>query len=263
MRRAAAVLARTSAVVGLLVLGSVTAGASSTSGHPATVASDGGSPTWSPDPTVDTQPPVIPATVPVGTVRTWLAGALELRAEELGALQASLAAANGVPDAVRASLASDLSTAVAGIDGLSAGLSKDTTLVALRADAGAMVTTYRVFSVVEPQVHLALEAERQLAVGSQIAHLRPALQTAIKTEQNLKASGTLTSLATALGAGLTSLQGSASGVVTDLLSQDPGNYTEAAAAVTADTKAVANGWSIVGTVRSDVGRILSLLAGQS
>ncbi len=215
---------------------------------------------WNPDPTADVQAPVIPDNVSVATAQNWLAGALQLRAQELSSLQGDVNNATGLPAAVRASLDADLTTAAAGMARLTTSVEKDTTLAALRSDAATMVLTYHVFSVVEPQVHLTVVAEHQLAVASQIGRLQPGLETAIKAEGS-RTSGTLHGLDVTLSSDLATVQSNANGVVSDLSTVGPTDYLDAAGVVVADTKVVTGDWSTVADARATIGKILSLLAG--
>lgn len=246
------------ALAGCLGAGAGAAGAAVTHGG----GRAGAGAAWDPDPTADVQAPVIPDSVSVAQAQDWLAGALQLRAQELTSLQNDVSNANGLPDAVRNGLNGDLTTAANGIAGLTASVQKDTTLGALRGDATTMVLTYRVFSVVEPEVHLTIVAERQLAIASQIARLQPGLETAMKTEQSLRTDSTLHGLDASLTNDLATVQSNASGVVSDMASVSPSDYADAATVIAADAKVVAGDWATVSDARSVVGKILSVLAGQ-
>lgn len=248
------------ALVGSLALGATAAGASrpGRSG-----SSDGSSPTWNPDPSVDTQAPTIPSSVTVAQAQTWLLGALTLRANALSALDTAISNASGLANPVRNALVADVATAANGVDALTSSVEKDTTLGALRNDAWAMVNTYRVLSVVEPQVHLTLVAERQLAIEGHIAHLQPGLETAIRAELPSKAAHTLMSLDNDLSAGLSTIENNASGVIADMLAQSPSDYVDASTIIAADSKTVAQTWGVVSSVRGDIRHILALFAGQS
>lgn len=258
--RAARLAAGALVLAGTLAVGATAAGASRP--HRAR-GGDGSGSTWNPDPTVDTQAPTIPSSVSVADAQAWLLGALALRSSELATLDTAIANASGLPSSVQNTLVADVATAANGMDDLTASVKKDTSLGALRADAWSMVNTYRVFSVVEPQVHLTLVAERQLAIEGQVAHIQPGLETAIGADRLSKAARTLKSLDNDLSSGLSSIENNASGVVADMLAQSPSDYTDAATIITADTKTAAQTWGLVSSVRGDVRHILSLLAGQA
>lgn len=256
--RIARIAVGAAALVGSLGVAATPAGAS----RPAhNHRHDNGS-TWNPDPSGDSQPPSIPSTVSVSQVQAWLATALQLRSEELGSLQASISNAGDLPDSVRSSLNGDVRSAANDIATLTVSAAKDGTLAALRADAAQMIGD-RVFAVVEPQAKLVLQSEHQLAMAANIAKLKPGIETAIKTEESSKDARTLKGLDTTLTSDLSSLESSASGVVTDLLSQTPSDYTDASTAITTDTKTVADDGATLGQARGAVGKIVSLLAGHS
>ena len=258
VRRAARLAAGTVALVGGVWCSSV-AGASQTRSG----GRDGGGTTWPPDPSADVQPPAIPDSVSVTQAQSWLAGALQLRAQELTSLENDVSNADNLPPSVRTQLNGDLTTASNGIAGLTASVQKASTLAALRVDATAMVLAYRVFSVVEPEVHLTVVAERQLGVARQISGLQPGLETAIKTEQGSRTGTTLEGLEATLTSDLATLQSSAGAVVTDMAAVSPSSYGTAVPVISADTKVVSNDWGTVSNARGVVGRILSLLAGQA
>lgn len=243
-------------MVGALGAGGV-AGASVSHGG----GKDGGGASWDPSPTEDAQAPSIPDTVTVAQAQDWLSGALQLRAQELSSLQTDVGNDTSLPTDVRNNLNGDLSTAANGIAGLTTSVQKDSTLDALRSDASTMVLTYRVFSVVEPEVHLTIVGERQLAIAGQILHLQPGLETAIKTEQGSRTASTLRALDATLTSDLSTIQSNAGVVVSDMGSVSPSAYDSAVGAITADTKVIAGDWSTISDARSTVRKILSLLAG--
>lgn len=247
-------------LAGTFALGATAAGAS----RPAHArGKDGSGSTWNPDPTNDIQAPTIPSSVTVSQAQTWLLGALTLRSNELDALDTAISNASYLPGSVSSSLLSDVATAANGMDSVTASVKKDTTLGALRADAWSMVNTYRVLSVVEPQIHLTLVAERQLSIESKIARIQPGLETAIGADHLSRAARTLKSLDNDLSNGLSSIESNASGVVADMLAQSPSDYADAATIIAADAKTAAQTWGIVSSARGKVRHILSLLAGQS
>ena len=130
VRRAARLAAGTVALVGGVWCSSV-AGASQTRSG----GRDGGGTTWPPDPSADVQPPAIPDSVSVTQAQSWLAGALQLRAQELTSLENDVSNADNLPPSVRTQLNGDLTTASNGIAGLTASVQKASTLAALRVDA--------------------------------------------------------------------------------------------------------------------------------
>lgn len=244
-------------------VGAVPAGASAAhhggGGRDKVIHNDGNSGSWPPDPSADTTAPTIPSSVPVATAQAWLAGALALRSQQLGTLESTVTNATDLPPAVQSSLQGDLSTTAAAVSALAGGLPKDTSLSAIRSDAAAMVGL-RAISVVEPQVHLVLEAEHQLGVAERIAHLEPALETAIKTEQSSKASGTLADLEGSLSGAVAQVETATSAVVPDLLAQSPSDAKDATAAIAADQKTLSNGWTAISGAKGDLHHIVSLLA---
>jgi hypothetical protein len=248
----------------LAVVASVTLGAgSSWASRPLRASGGDSAPAWNPDPSADTQAPTIPASVSIPQAQAWLLGALQLRATQLQALSSAIAHASSLPSAVRNALAGDVATATSGIDALLASVEKDTTLAALRADGASMVDTYRVFSVVEPQVRLSLTAERQLAIASQIARLQPGLETAISAVQASKAATTLQGIDSDLSNELAAIVTNANAVVVDMLAQSPSDYEDATSVIAADAKVIAKTWGLVGSARDDVRHIVAVLAGQS
>lgn len=224
------------------------------------IAVDGGAGSnWSPDPSQDSQAPAIPVTVPVSTVQVWFSGALALRSHELSTMSSDVSSATGLSADVRSTLVSGIADATTGIDGLSSGLLQDRTLPELRAGVQAMIG-YRVLSVLEPQVRLVLEAERELLISGKVADLEPALATAIETEQLSKASAALNALDTDLTTTLTSVAEADAALIPLVLAQGPSDFSDAVNVIADATKTLSGGWSDVASARDDIRRIVGLLA---
>lgn len=104
---------------------------------------------------------------------------LSERVTQLNSLTNEANNSAGLTSADKATLLSDLSNELAGIQALQAKVPTDTTCAAVRADGRAMVVNYRVYLVMTPQVHLTNSADTESNLAGRLAVIEPALQDAI------------------------------------------------------------------------------------
>jgi hypothetical protein len=98
---------------------------------------------------------------------------LAARVQQLQRDQQSVTGSTLLTPSDRATLTTDLANELAGITALSTKVPSDATCAAVLVDARSMVTDYRVYLVMTPQVHLSVAADSEAAVAAQLAALEP------------------------------------------------------------------------------------------
>lgn len=98
----------------------------------------------------------------------------------LSSLAAKVAASTTLSSAHSAALGTLLSSDRSGLSALDATIQADTTLAQCRGDVQSIVTRYRVYVLVVPQVHIVIAADALQAAGNRLATLEPRLAAAIQ-----------------------------------------------------------------------------------
>jgi hypothetical protein len=98
-------------------------------------------------------------------------------------LKAGLGGARGLTDAHRASLTAILDASAIGLAALRGTIAADTTITAVRGDAGHIVTDYRVYVLVARQVNLVRGDDAITAAADRLTDAAGRLETAIATAE--------------------------------------------------------------------------------
>ena len=142
--------------------------------------------------------------------------AIAKRLTDLASVKTLLGGASHVTEPDRTSLDAQLDAATAGLTGLKATIDADTTLRQLRIDCRMIVTSYRVYLVLIPKVHLVVAADRVDAAVDVLSRLAALLQARPGETPN----PTLTDLANKVGAA----EQAASGIPIALLPLQASGY---------------------------------------
>lgn len=102
--------------------------------------------------------------------------AITRRVTDLAAVMRLLDAATHVSASDRSTLDGQIATASSGLTMLKGTIDADTTLRQLRLDCRSIVTTYRVYLVLIPKVHLVVAADRVLAASAALNNLAALVQ---------------------------------------------------------------------------------------
>lgn len=210
---------RTGKVVAALALTGLLA-----SGVEASASAQDTTPSWPPDVTADTVVPVIPSSVSVTDASTWLENALTARAKLLTNLQQQVDSSKDVTNALQSTLDSLLTTDGNGIAALQVTAANATDLPTLQTAASAMVTNFRVYSLVQPEVTDLLQAETQLADAHKLEDLETSLEAAIAADQSTKAAGQLNTLKASYSRLLTKVDTEDNAIVSNLVSLSPSAF---------------------------------------
>jgi hypothetical protein len=112
-------------------------------------------------------------------VRATVDGALTKRVSEINSLIATVGAATNLAASDRAALSTDLGRDRSGIGTLLQSVSTEPACASVLADGRAMVSDYRVFVVMAPQVHLTIVADSETAIAAQLKAAEPGIENAI------------------------------------------------------------------------------------
>jgi len=215
-----------------------------------------------PSPKADNAAPVLPASASVARVRMWLATALSVRLDALGALTAAVGAARDLTAGHRIALDAIVTTDRSGLTGLSAALGSETTIGELQTTASAMVLNYRVFSLLVPEVRAVITADRELAQAVKLSALEPSIQTAITTEQRTgNRAAAAQRIYEALVALLSAVEASTGEVAASLLALTPANDAQVATTLAASTSALNAADAQLVSAQTDIRRIVRILGG--
>jgi hypothetical protein len=233
----------------------------SASGHSPTSAS-GQSPTsasGAANTGSESHPRCTPADLPAA--KDYVTGLLKVRVVRLERLTAQVGTSRYVTASDKAELESDLSNELAGMQSLEQQVAVDTTCAELVASAETMVFQYRVYYVMTPQTELAVVADTETAVASNIVRWEPGIQAAINYEAShgkdvAKAQQALDDLKVQLTDALASLEGVSSSV----LAQTPAGYPGNHAVFVSSRNSCATAFGDLGHARSDLGTTLGVLS---
>lgn len=214
------------------------------------------------DPVADAVAPVIPAGTPLAAAQHWVEQALSLRQARLTSLTAAVAGPNDASPADRPKLAALISAATTGIDNLLTTVQGATTLDEVRTAAASMVVSYRVFSMLSPQVRLVLRCDALLAPAEKLQALEPGIQALITTEHASKqVTRRAQNLYRVFAAELQSLVSTVDSLDTQLLSETASSYPAALGAFAAARPQLAGASAELGLARVELRQMAALFAG--
>jgi hypothetical protein len=156
--------------------------------------------------------------------------AIQRRLNELDRLSALVNGAKHLSSANRSALQSKLSSDRSGLVSLDTKIQGDADAATLRADLASIVTAYRIYVLVAPQVHLVVASDRiaaSVAVGNTVAgRIQAAIDTAkAKGKSVTAAQAALDDLRRQLHGASAAIDGVASQVIALTPSGYPGNRT--------------------------------------
>lgn len=192
-------------------------------------------------------------TADLPVARTLVERALDRRVARLEVLGARVDSAKLLSTGDRATLTSTLAAQLAGIKTLQAKVPGDSDCTALVADAQAMVTTYRVFTVTSPQVHITIAADTETAIVAGFSALEPTIAARISAAQ---AKGVTVSAAQATDSDLVAQVASAAqasgGIASSALAITPADFSGSHQAFEADASALGTGRTALEQARTDL-----------
>jgi hypothetical protein len=128
-------------------------------------------------------PAANPPRATVASVRSFADCEISRRLATLASLSSKVAAARAIAPADAATLAAEIAAEGSGLTALKARIDAETTLPALRADLVRIVTEYRVYVLVVPQVNLTIAADAVAAAQGKFAQISTALAARIAAAQ--------------------------------------------------------------------------------
>jgi hypothetical protein len=209
----------------------------------------------------DEIPPTFPASASVSSVQAWLSGAIQLRLTRLVELSSVVNQASELRNIQRAALDAIISNTTSGITGLLSSVPSDTTIASLQVNADAMVTDYRVLSVVSPQVTTLVAIDSTLASAEGLATLKPGINAAIYAEKQAhKQVGSALSTYEAFSSSINSVTSELASEQQALLVLSPENYSGSLASIAAAQSTETTEAQVVANAKRDVNRIVIMLA---
>jgi hypothetical protein len=141
----------------------------------------------------------------VASVRSFAECEINRRLTTLAGLSSRVAASKAITGADAATLAAEIAAQESGLAALGARIDTETTLPALRADLVRIVTEYRVYMLVVPQVNLAIAADAVAAAQARFDQVSTALVARIASaraagKDTIAAQADLAAMETALAA---------------------------------------------------------------
>jgi hypothetical protein len=150
---------------------------------------------------------------------------IDRRVVTLNALSARITAAKSLTSSDSAALKDEVASTRSGLTSLKATIDAETDIPALRADIAKIVSNYRVYVLVAPQVHLVIAADAVLATRTKFADINTKLAARIATA---KTAGKNTDAAqadlNAMNAAVTAAVGLAGPLPAQLLPLTPAQY---------------------------------------
>lgn len=173
---------------------------------------------------------------------------IDRRVATLNALSARITAAKSLTSSDSAALKSEVAASSSGLTSLKATIDAETDIPTLRADIAKIVSDYRVYLLVAPQVHLVIAADAVLATQTKFADINTKLAARIASA---KAAGKNTDAAQAdldaMNAAVTAAVGLAGPLPAQLLPLTPAQYNGGTAG-----PILVSARSAVTTARNDV-----------
>ena len=173
---------------------------------------------------------------------------IDRRIATLNALSARITAAKSLTSSDSSALKSEVAATSSGLTSLKATIDAETDVPTLRADIAKIVSDYRVYVLVSPQVHLVIAADTILATQTKFADINTKLAARIATA---KAPGKNTDAAQAdldaMNAAVTAAVGLAGPLPAQLLPLTPAQYNGGAGG-----PIITSARSTVTTARNDV-----------
>lgn len=147
------------------------------------------------------------------------------RLSTLNTLSGKVSSATKLSSADQASLSSEISTEVNGLDSLKTKLDADTTLSDARTDAQTIISGYRVYALIVPKVNLVKTADDQQVAEGKLSALATKLQARITTAQTAGKNVTsLQSDLTSLNSKVSAAQAISSNIESTVVNLQPSDY---------------------------------------
>lgn len=211
------------------------------------------------NPSSDSTAPQIPPGATVPAVRAWIERAISLRLAALRGADAAAVARAALTANDRSLLVALISTDRSGLDTLAAGVRSDVGTTQLQDAIDTMITVYRVFSVVVPQVQVAIEIDANDVVVARLARTEAEISAAVTTASAL---GNPRATERAYSALVSSVQ-AASGLLQSahsaVLGAVPLAYPGSAQVFASAQTAIASARTDISAARSDIEEIAQLL----
>jgi hypothetical protein len=243
------------ALVLLVMLGATapvaTAGANTL--RPASQGSGLGSP-WGDS----TAPQILPG-AKVAVVRAWTEHAIAIRLRALRGADSAATAKGALTASDRSVVVAEISTERSGLNALETSVRSDNDLTQLQSAIDAMITDYRVFTVVVPQVNVMIELDASEPDVARLTRTEAEISAAVTTASALGNEKAAQRYYSSLVAELQSARGLLQSTRSAVLSAVPSSYPGAAQTLASAAGSVSLVRADIGAARSDIEIIAQLL----
>jgi prophage antirepressor-like protein len=157
-----------------------------------------------------------------------------------------------------ATLTTEVSNEISGLQTLETSLNADTTVAAARTDAQSIISEYRVYALILPKVYLVQTADREQTAIAKWVATAAKLQIRLNTEQS--AGKNVASLVTALNdmnSKLTTAQATASNIETSVIALQPTDYDSNHSVLSGDRDQLKTGQNQIEGAASDAKTIFN------
>jgi len=203
-----------------------------------------------------------PTTTIDPVARTAAEAAITMRLADLNARVTLVNQTPSIGASDRSALLSELNSTISGLQALNTTITNETSVTAFRTEAGDILSTYRVYALVLPQVHLVRASDEMTAVViPAFQQLETDLQSRITAEQQQGKNVAVTTAAmTDLANQITAMQTDTSGVSATLLGFTPAQWNADHTIVSGPRHMLGSAFSAAGQALKDVRAVRAVLS---
>ncbi|MGA8295770.1 MAG: hypothetical protein WB770_01875 [Acidimicrobiales bacterium] len=211
------------------------------------------------DPSADSTVPQIPPRAKVFAVRAWIERAIALRLNALHRADAKSSGWSALTASDRSAFLDVISADSAGLSSLASSVRSDTTVTQLQGVIGAMITEYRVFDVLVPQVTAARRLDSSATTVAGLAKTEFQIAAAVTTASALGESKAILRLYAALVTEVSSAESLVALNHAAVVNLVPASFSRSAAVFVSAQSAMATIRGDVNAAKSDIEKIAVLL----
>lgn len=211
------------------------------------------------NPSLDSTAPQIPAGANVGIVRAWIERAIALRLLALRSADSAALARAALTSTDRSLLLAQIFNDQKGLGALATGVRSETSTTELQYSIDSMITDYRVFSVVVPQVKVTIDVDAYEAAVVQLMGTEAEISAAVTTAGALGNSNAAQRYYSALVAEVQAAGSLLQTAHTALVSTIPLPYPGAMQVISSAHGAVSSARADIRAARADIEVIVRLL----
>jgi hypothetical protein len=211
------------------------------------------------NPSADANVPQIPAQANVTAVRAWIERAISVRLVALREFHAAATVRSALTASDRSLIVAQIATDRAGLDALAKSVRSDTAVPQLQDEIDAVITNYRVFTVVVPEVEMAIRLDAFEVGVARIAQIEAKISAAVATANALGDPGKTQQTYDALVSEVQTANGLLQTAHSAVLTLVPSSYPQAAQIFTSAQQAITSAREDITAAKLDINEIVLLL----